>query len=558
MEGIMKYARRLIMCLTILSIMFTQNVAYAKEQESDAAIESNTEISIDNKAEDSSIEASSEGNSSEYEYATSTVDDAVDAGKGVVQINCVYKDDDGNSHIIKGATGFIVGTQDNNSKQYLITSKQGIIPDKKTRKAAIKSFGIKTDNLNDEADKYSFEVVVTMDMAIECSLYQQSEELDIAVFSLSENLVNRKPLSIFTSDDGSTSNLPYGTTDIIHSIGFPDEISYESNPKRYDKKDIIISSGKIVNVHSLNDICVITHDAEVGPNNCGGPLLNENGDVIGMNVLKKDGQYSVAIDSTMIVDVLDSFGISYNKLTPSTIKPEEKPKEEPSVVYISGQQGDGDGKQPEIPSVFVVAIIAIVVFLLATMIAVIMILLGKKPAITKEERELKAKERAEKKAKKKEEKEKKALPPRPFPKHSTDDNENQSGGTGMETNELGKKADEGTMLLYDDPIVNIVRCDAIIGGTLIRKKTKENILLNKPVTTLGKDSLHVDYCIRDNSAISRIHATFTVNSQGVCVEDKDSTNGTFVNGTRLGAGEARMLNKGDVIRLANEEFEYRK
>ena len=92
----------------------------------------------------------------------------------------------------------------------------------------------------------------------------------------------------------------------------------------------------------------------------------------------------------------------------------------------------------------------------------------------------------------------------------------------------------------------------------IRKKTKDNIILCKPETKIGKDSLHVDYCIRDNSTISRIHAVFKVTPQGASVEDCNSTNGTFVNGVRLNANEAKLLNKGDVIRLANEEFDYRK
>ncbi len=562
------YAKRILIGAMALCMALSPVTTYAAEGASSAATSSTeettgTDFTNNNEKENTALEDSSSEASSE-EFATSTVADAVDAGNGVVQINCVYTDDDGSSHIIKGATGFIVGAQGDNSKQYIITSKNGIVPDKTTRKNALKSFGIK--DISDKLDDISYEVVVTVDMTVSCELYQQSDKLDMAVFTPSENLVNRKPLSIYTSDDGFTNDLPYNTTDYVHSIGYPDEINYDKNPQRYDKKDTIISSGKIVNIHSLDDVYVITHNAEVGQNNCGGPLVNENGDVIGMNVLKKDGQYSVAIDSTEIVNVLDSFGIAYNKLTPGTVKPEiEESTTGASVIYINNRT-TGNVATDKYSNTILIILIAVIVLLLATMIAVVMILLGKKPAITEEEKKKRTEEkqrRAEEKAKKKAEKEakkrEKLLPERPFPKPDlSDTNENQSGGTGMETGSLSHSSDEGTALLAEGPVITKSTNGSFNGGTLIRKKTGDNILLCKEETTIGKDSLHVDYCIRDNSAISRIHAAFTVNSQGVCVEDKNSTNGTFVNGTKLGEGETKLLNKGDVIRLANEEFEYRK
>lgn len=541
-----------------------------KSDQSNAAASGSSEKSIEPGMYNSNIDLASEnvsaGSENSAEYATSTVEGVVDAVNGVVQVNCVYTDDSGSKNIIKGATGFLIGTQGDNSKQYLITSKQGVIPDKDTRKAALKSFGLSKADIKDKLDDVSYEVVVTKDMTVECSLYQQSDELDMAVFTLSENLAAKKPLSIYTSDDGYTNDLPYGTTDYVHSIGFPDAISYDANPQKYDRKDIVVSSGKIVNIRSLDDIFIITHDAEVGPNNCGGPLVNEKGNVIGMNVLKKDGQYSVAIDSTEIAEVLDSFGIEYNKLTPNTIKPEEKPTAEASVVYVPSTGNGTEEKNNSIPKSLMVILIGVIVLLIATMIAVVMLLLGKRPAITEEEKKERDKKRAEKKAEKEAKKAEKSRPERPFPKFvSKDINSNQSGGTGMETGTLKRSKEdgtsilsEGTALLSEGPVITKNQSGSVNGGTLIRKKTGDNILLCKPETTLGKDSLHVDYCIRDNSAISRVHAVFTVSSQGVSVEDKNSTNGTFVNGSRLGANEPKLLNKGDVVRLANEEFEYRK
>ena len=75
---------------------------------------------------------------------------------------------------------------------------------------------------------------------------------------------------------------------------------------------------------------------------------------------------------------------------------------------------------------------------------------------------------------------------------------------------------------------------------------------------IGKDPLHVDYCINDNAAVSRQHAVVRSNGNRIFIEDMSSTNGTFVNNTKVISGSPVELNAGDVIKIANEEFDYRK
>lgn len=92
---------------------------------------------------------------------------------------------------------------------------------------------------------------------------------------------------------------------------------------------------------------------------------------------------------------------------------------------------------------------------------------------------------------------------------------------------------------------------------LIRKKTGEQILLNKPVYRIGKERSYVDYFIGDNTAISRSHANFITRDGEYFVVDTNSTNHTFVNGTMIQSNAETKLQHGDRIRLANEDFEFR-
>lgn len=92
---------------------------------------------------------------------------------------------------------------------------------------------------------------------------------------------------------------------------------------------------------------------------------------------------------------------------------------------------------------------------------------------------------------------------------------------------------------------------------LIRKKNNEKISINKPVFRVGKERSYVDYFIGDNTAISRSHADFIIRDGKYFVVDTNSTNHTYVNGTMIQSNAETPIDHGDVIRLANEDFEFK-
>jgi hypothetical protein len=67
-----------------------------------------------------------------------------------------------------------------------------------------------------------------------------------------------------------------------------------------------------------------------------------------------------------------------------------------------------------------------------------------------------------------------------------------------------------------------------------------------------------DLYINDRS-VSKIHATLMMNKEGtILVADTGSTNGTFINGRRIGYGEARQIQDGDVVGFGDIEVRFRK
>lgn len=88
--------------------------------------------------------------------------------------------------------------------------------------------------------------------------------------------------------------------------------------------------------------------------------------------------------------------------------------------------------------------------------------------------------------------------------------------------------------------------------TLIRERGTRYEITEFPAT-VGKGSA-ANVRIEGNTAISRVHLLVRYTGQCFAVEDKNSTNGTCINGNRLEPGELVKLKNGDKVKMGNEVF----
>ncbi len=91
---------------------------------------------------------------------------------------------------------------------------------------------------------------------------------------------------------------------------------------------------------------------------------------------------------------------------------------------------------------------------------------------------------------------------------------------------------------------------------LTKERTGETINIDKEEFILGKNPNRVDFAIRDNKAVSRVHASISWEDEGYRIKDLGSLNGTFVNSAPVGE-EGMLLENDDVIELADEMFRLR-
>ena len=117
---------------------------------------------------------------------------------------------------------------------------------------------------------------------------------------------------------------------------------------------------------------------------------------------------------------------------------------------------------------------------------------------------------------------------------------------------------DGTTVLSDDGIsVQQIQQMQPVNyhfASLTRQVTGEKIELGKPSFVLGKNPEKSDYAVADNTNISRGHAVITTRNGRYYVMDQNSTNGTFINGRIIKAGQETEILPGDCLMLANEEF----
>ena len=471
--------------------------------------------------------------------------------------------------------------------------------------------------------KMTFTVTIARDFSIPAKLLNASENMDFAILKLSQPLKNRTFLKLRDSKTVKAAEVAY-------SVGFPgSKDSVADTAKYYNTNDIIIESGTVnraqytedvrvrssiyspFTFHFVGDVIQLTAGT-ASQGNSGGPMVDQNGNVIGVVSFGKtstDGSsYASAI--SQVTEVLDSIGISYTpapspgpnptpESTPVTLETLQSSidsaksynssdytsesyaalqeaitaaekvvadKDEAAVEEantnlqsaISGlklvQQNKDEKSDPE-PKTgtnwVLVGVIIGVVALVIIVVVVLVVVMGKKknddvpPAaptgFTPAQQP--------------------AFPQNNYnPPHVPA----QTSGTSVvvtpdmgETTVLSGDAGETTVLSGDAGETTVLS-QQVNGGTLVRLSNNESIPINYSGFTIGKKRREVDYCIGDNTNISRTHAKFIVRDGVTYIVDNKSTNGTFVNNSTVRPGDEVALNDGDTIMLADEKFEFKK
>ena len=506
---------------------------------------------------------------------------------GVLQVNLDWIDSNGKAHPIQGGSGFLI------NDQTILTNCHVVQMNDETKEAASQAYGV--DFVNDTKLDVRPQVVVQRDVVIDATVRTMSEEMDVAVLELSEPIYDRKTVTL-----GDSNSVVEAAK--IYALGFPQLPELAQDVQYYTNADVTVTDGIVAKKIQSNGTPFVQHSAKISNGNSGGPLVNEKGEVIGINtsrITQEEGYY-YAMEINEIKSLLEALGISYNEGTGSSeSKPEknetetsgeeteiaaEPEKVEEQVNVTALEKAIEEAQKRELEDTYTEEslkaltdklnkaqevlddtnssqemvdkaeedlsdaikgleekkgmgmmlwiIIGVIVFAVIVIVVILIVTSNKKAKKAEQERERIMRQRAE-------ENKQTAAVQRTVPNYVQ-----PAEGAG-ETSVLGEGRGETTVL-------NAAQTSAY----MIRRKKKKKVMVSGPSFTVGKERSRVNYCISDNTSVSRCHARITRKGAQYFVSDMNSTNFTFVNGIKVMPGQEVQLNNGDTIRFADEDFEF--
>ena len=494
--------------------------------------------------------------------SANSINEAItDAKSGVVQIQIWYVDAEMADEVYLGSgTGFLINESTVITCQHVVS---GFSDAWYAQRAIDTSAFLGRERTAAEIkENLELRVSVLRDVHIRATIKQSSAEMDYAILSLADKLYNRTTLPLRSSAD-------LKQTEAVYALGFPGDLEGISDQNYYDADDVTITSGNVNKVDrfsfSLTDggrydnVDCVEHSALLAPGNSGGPLLDANGAVIGINAAGSDTR-NLSVASDQLIATLDALGIPYETLdsapvTEATEAPTEAPTEAATEAPTEAPTEAATEAPTEAPTEaateapteaptepvaepepgpnMMVLLIAGVAIVAVVIVVVIVLSKGKKKA------------------------------PAPAPAaggYTPPAPPQRPAAPAAPNNNAGFSAAPVANPAATAPIdagETTVLSRTVNGGTLIRKKTGETIKINTETFVIGRERKTVNYCIADNSSISRNHVKLLVEGGITYLVDMKAANGTFVNGVKQMPNQKIALKSGDKITLADEDLEFK-
>lgn len=539
----------------------------------------------------------------EEDQVQATTDDPTD---GILQVYLAYVDDNGTRTLLYGGTCFLIN-EEYVLSNYHIFNLDEVDNSGVTKREAIMNM-LNLDELPNNDPHLKVFVYANRDMSVEATIHEsvQSSAMDFVALKLSDKIYDRQPLVL-----GDSSIMKQ--QDVVYALGFPSD-SIE-NKEFNTKADVSVVDGTISKVTVREKADVFEHTAPLNSGNSGGPLLNALNEVIGINTFiygNNVGTKSYTVQINALKSALDTFGIAYtdgvhdraaldggavassagtvnqsgsddtadtdteeqnqalltelnNEISRAKAMDTEGYTEESVQVLndtiesaedvaastdateaqiqtaIDDVRAAVDGLEEQSGlNIILIAGIGAAVLIIVIIIIVVIVLAtsGKK-----------------KKANAAGGGNVPPVPPvqpvqNPHPMHQP-----QMYAPGNGTVPQAEGAGETTLL--DSGAGETTLLSGAGGGAyLIRKKNGEKIMITSQNFAIGKERRRVNYCISDNTSVSRFHAVITKKGSDYYIADQKSSNFTFVNGVQLSPYKDTLLTDRSTIKLSDEEFEF--
>ena len=273
-----------------------------------------------------------------------------DAKNAVVEVMVSVQNKLGKWVDLVGGTGFLVGTEAN--AQYVVTNDHVANATDTNWLTDDVLEGMKT--ISEEEDykkiKTKVRIVLKRDSYTDATIVQSSAESDLAILKLESPIYNRAPIAL---DD---QNEPQ-STETVYTLGFPGIVQAYQDDQVYTSDDVTVTDGSVSKIAASSaitgtPITYINHSAKISEGNSGGPLLNAEGNVIGVNswsASTDQTSYYYSIQISEVTYLLKAMGIDYMQAgeTPSDGTDTEGTDETDPAAETDGEETEDPGAAVE-------------------------------------------------------------------------------------------------------------------------------------------------------------------------------------------------------------------
>lgn len=228
------------------------------------------------------------------------------AKEGVVKLLAVGFDSYGNVENAVVGSGFAVGTK-GSAPEYFVTNWHVASVYMPEHNYAFDSDHVRIWIMLDNFTISDVTSLPSEATSVKCSIVRIAESgyPDYAILRAARPVTECKPLPIRSSE-----SVKQGET--VVALGCPAVLDEQS--LSIGSKDITSTTGTVarhMTMTNAGNTNAIVHNANISGGNSGGPLIDENGSVIGLNTYSIVDSYSCAIYSDYVMQVLDQMGIPY-------------------------------------------------------------------------------------------------------------------------------------------------------------------------------------------------------------------------------------------------------
>lgn len=235
--------------------------------------------------------------------------DVNESRNGIVRVESISWDGDSRIYETRSFSGFIVSGNKDANNVYVVTVHDGLTYTPEDEEAIKSSF----EEEKNIRISQKIEVIFKGDLRVQASIVGESAQRNLTVLRLDQNISLENILQ-FAKENASYKER-------IFFLSYPKSV--EKKGAIYNTKNVKVVSGIVLDFYQTDEVEFLHHDIKADVFSAGGPLVNEEGAIVGMLLTSGAKGKGTALSGESLKGFLDTLNAGYEEY--EEVVEEDKP-----------------------------------------------------------------------------------------------------------------------------------------------------------------------------------------------------------------------------------------